>query len=140
MILPAPADLAPFNQQPRRMQALVELGQVLMELSNFQDGEDMVLMTKKALEKFEKAYEIKDDFHEALWHMGNTHLIQAFHSKAQDEQKARTWDLGGWDGGTGQGAILSDRPSFSFPPAPTTRTGLADSEPGVLREGRQAGS
>jgi len=76
----AKLEIIPFD-----VRVLLDLGQVLMELSNFQDGDNELLMTRKALDQFEKALSVRPDSHEVLWHMGNTYLLQAFHATMESE-------------------------------------------------------
>jgi len=74
---------ADFKRNSKDAGALTRWGGALLELANFQPGEDAAAMVDEAVRKFQAALKIQPKKHDTLWCLGNAYTSQGFLSQSR---------------------------------------------------------
>lgn len=69
---------ADFRKNDKDAVALTRWGGALLELANFQPGEEAAAMVDDAVTKFQMALSIEPKKHDTLWCLGNAYTSQGF--------------------------------------------------------------
>ncbi|XP_031481528.1 mitochondrial import receptor subunit TOM20-like [Nymphaea colorata] len=73
-----------YAKDPLDADNLTRWGGALLELSQFQQGQDCIKLIKEAITKLEQALEVNPRKHDTLWCLGNAHTSHAFLTPEHD--------------------------------------------------------